>query len=236
MRRRSIFLRKSDSLFPVEEVFTDHKNYYKTLLTLLIDESISFYANSIINDEFFKQKIKDKLSQAEDKELIGLEIQNYEKNKAERFTEFSIHYPHYFRCYFLSQTYSFIDNELRLLCLEHATNHGIVLNHKMLSAYPKIQQYINYQWPDMKNKISAELIFLDMIRHIRNEIIHSSGIVDLSRKENIEEMWEFDHDFFHFEEIGEEEFQISITNDALIMKLISIGESLFKKLLEEITS
>lgn len=233
MRRRSIFLSKPDSLFPVKEVFIDLSNYYTTQIAFLSDESIAFYANAVINDEYYKKDIKDRLALTGDEELFKVEFLNYERNKEERFLELSKIYPNYFRCFFITQIYGFIESELKLLCFEYATNHGVALDHKQLFNFSQIQERLEKHCPEIKNKISDELRFIDKVRLVRNDIVHSSGIIDANRKEKLEKILEYDQGLFLFEDIGDDEFQISITNDKLIHELLNTGERLFIKILEQ---
>lgn len=226
MRKRGIFYSKDDILYPVEDVFNDHKIYYEKIMELLVNESILLQTDIQLNDQLSIDDIKTRTAN-KDINLIQEELLQYENNKIGRVLEIASYYPNNFRSFFLVQIYGFIERELILICDEHAEKQGIVRNENK-PLLKSTELYIKFHWSNFDIKLTEQFRFLDFIRLIRNKIVHTSGIIKAIDKARIEKSWKNGKELIEYKEIGEDEFQICIYRDKLIHELLNRGESLFK--------
>jgi hypothetical protein len=225
-----IFNAAKNVMFGIELVFIDYMNYFNTIDKVLLDNIHSFELEIFTNKKAYVNKIKEDSHQYQD-ELLYLE-----QNIAGNYCELAITYPNYFRSFFLTQLYAFIENELKILCkydmgLNRRNDLKKIFNDKR-SELEKLRNYLFEVCRLDENLFKDDFEFLERARKVRNKIIHTNGSVRAKDKE-----FQYFRDISDNSEIIQLEkkqngdYLILLKNSELIESLSKAGERIFINLL-----
>lgn len=217
--------------FGIELVFIDYINYFNSIEEALLDKKQSFEIDVYINRDAREKAIQNNDYAKEALQFMGQQI-------SEQFMFLSVTYPNYFRSFFLTQLYAFIENELKVICEQHSIINDILWMPKSPknreSELQRIKNYLLNSFNINENRITEEFEILERVRRIRNVIIHSNGILlkgqkeldyflDMSNKTKLIKMIQSSSD----------SYQIVLENREMIVTLAKAGENLFAKLLRD---
>lgn len=238
-----------EKLYGIDFIFCDFERYYKSIIEILnkkLDVFKSNSKNTLRDIDSFIQKEADK--------PVNKDIEDYKiaytdylySGHFELFNEIAVTFPNNFRNFFLTQIYNFTESELKNICLYLYEKRNILIPfssfsdglEKSLKIKSPFERYLMYltEYAGLKRAaIQQEYIDVNMIRFIRNFIVHDTGIARLTNN-NRSLILSLEKDFKLIQLLPLEsvnEYEIIIPNDLLINKAIQSSKKLFKKLLED---
>jgi len=209
---------------------------YQTLIELFLKTELNNQQK-----KFDESGILDKIDQAKRENNHDL-VDYYEMvldSKSEEYWDIKKHFPHNFRSAFLIQIFSFIEHKLKSICDQHHFRSNSDFKMKELkgsSDLDKAKLYLKKSCKVNFERLEPEWAFINLIRKIRNRLVHHQGIIYKTDNEYIEiKNYVEKNNFLEFKnnmEMNRDE--IIITTEELNEKLLNVVELFFKKLLTEL--
>ncbi len=100
---------------------------------------------------------------------------------SEKWQEISVSYPHNFRASFLTQVYSGLESELRKICDHYHRKKKTPKTAEEMNARNDIAKYAKFLRSQAHvdfTKLKDDWNYIDLIRKIRNRIIHHQGKIN----------------------------------------------------------
>lgn len=260
MKTNSVLLRKmfpqkdkigNDSIFPVSDVFSNLESYYKSIMNML---SLRKSAMINVQEDVYKQfdieanELANNQPDADKHEFKFAYKQHLLDTYIDDIINFDVHYPQYFRRFFLTQLYSFIESEMKFICEFINENKKYLPNMKYLSSRQKnakveknsfFDSYFNYlsEFENISRiDFVEELEHLDKMRAVRNCITHNMSIIS-KQNPNFVDIEKLSHKDTGIRlaalENSADEYEIQLVDDTIIEATIKTATSFFNKLLEE---
>ena len=157
-------------LFGVEMVFLDFHNYYE-----VIEDSMAakFQERSLSYVEFLKQGTE---------KVLDRDYSNYlDQQHCEGLSEMGYNFPNIFRASFFVQVISFIEFELKELCMFHEEQNKSLIKFSDLKGadeFEKIKKYLKGSGNIDFSLLDPEWGHIKKMKILRNRFVHHYGTID----------------------------------------------------------
>jgi hypothetical protein len=233
---------EDDDLFPIENTINEFWCYYKSIVDQMANRKQSMLDVSqdalIIYEEGAKE-----MAEKSDVDINGEKayVMFLMNNYFAEINQLDQSYPKYFRRFFMTQLYSFVETELKFICETinskkmHLKNMKEVSSRNGGSYFEKYLNYlIEYEKID-KNTFSIELDFFNDLRLYRNLVVHNFAIIasDNLDYKKIKSWIESNKGIELKQLLVDDDYEILINDDVFIKQSIDMIISFYKKLLQD---
>lgn len=240
MYNRKVF--ENDDLFPIENTINEFWYYYKSIVELLDKRKQSMLDVSQDAFNLYEKRAKEMAEKSDfDKNTVNQHVEFQINSYFAEIKQLDQSYPQYFRQFFLTQLFSFVETELKFICETLNSKKMYLKSIKEVrskyegSYFEKYLYYlVDFEKID-KNKFDVELDFFNFLRLYRNMVVHNFAIVS-SETQGYDELKVFAENNIGVElkklEV-DDEYKIVINDDVFIKQSVNMIISFFKKLLQE---